>query len=104
VTGNIDALKSHALINDIHLEAFAPMQIAAIAYEVGKGLTTRINAKKYNEHFAENVFPDLEKNCLAVCDPKEQTYLSDFKKMQYTLDPKAAKKIGDTLNVQDEIK
>jgi len=80
------------------------MQIAAIAYEVGKGLTTRINAKKYNEHFAENVFPDLEKNCLAVCDPKEQTYLSDFKKMQYTLDPKAAKKIGDTLNVQDEIK
>ena len=38
VCENIEALKSHALLTDLHLEAFQPLQTAAIAFEVGKGL------------------------------------------------------------------
>ena len=71
VTSNIEALKSHALINDTHMEAFAPLQMAAIAFEVGKGFSHRTNVKKYYEHFSEIVVPNLEQNCVSVCDPNE---------------------------------
>ena len=37
-TEDIEALKTYALVNDLHMETYLPIQSATIAYEVGKNL------------------------------------------------------------------
>ena len=41
ITSSIEALKTYPLVNDLHMEAYQPLQVAAIAYEVTKGLVTQ---------------------------------------------------------------
>ena len=38
LTNSMDSLKNYALLNDLHLEAYLPFQMAGLAFEVGKGL------------------------------------------------------------------
>ena len=52
---NIESLKTYALVTDLHLEAYLPMQIATIAFDVGKGIIQKNKAEKYERHFAKNV-------------------------------------------------
>jgi hypothetical protein len=41
---NIEAVKSHALMTDLHLEAYLPVQMAALCYDICKGLVSKQNA------------------------------------------------------------
>ena len=70
-TNSIEALKSYAIITDVHLEAYLPFQVAGIAYEVGKGLVQAGKKEKYRKH-GYNVFKAMEKNCLNVIDPTSE--------------------------------
>ena len=65
---HINAIKSAALVTDMHLEAYVPIQSGLIAYEVCKGLANETSIKKLNEHFAKKVIKSLEKNALKACD------------------------------------
>ena len=68
LTNGVESLKNYAVLNDLHLEAYLPFQIANLAFEVGKGLMQPNKKEKYKKHTL-NVFKGLEKNCLNVCDP-----------------------------------
>jgi hypothetical protein len=48
---NIESLKTYTLTNDLHLEAYLPLQMAGIAFECGKGIVRKTGAKKYEQHF-----------------------------------------------------
>ena len=41
VVDSIEALKTYAIVTDLHLEAYQPLQIATIAYEVGRGIVKK---------------------------------------------------------------
>jgi hypothetical protein len=73
---NIEHLKTYSIVNDLHTEAFLPLQIANIAFEVGKGIVTKTRAPKYERHFVNRVVRKLEKNLLQVCDPQVDRYTS----------------------------
>jgi hypothetical protein len=66
---NIEALKTYAICNDLHMEAYQPLQMANIAFEVTKGLVTKARIEKFDKHFTKNVIKPLEKNCVNACDP-----------------------------------
>ena len=66
----IESFKTYALVNDLHMEAYLPMQMASVAYQVGMGLTKRETQTKYEKHFTKTVLKSLKKNMLSVCDPK----------------------------------
>jgi len=38
---NISALKTYTFINEMHMEAYLPLQSATIAYEVSRGVLPR---------------------------------------------------------------
>jgi len=80
---HIESLKTYTLTNDLHMEAYLPLQIASISFECGKGIVQKNRAKKYEEHFGKNLVKILEKNCLNVCDPENDLFVSKFKKMNY---------------------
>ena len=65
---NIENLKTYAITTDLHLEAYLPLQIANISFEVGKGLL-RDRSDRYAKHFVKKIIRPLESNCLKVCDP-----------------------------------
>ena len=82
LTNSMDSLKNYALLNDLHLEAYLPFQMAGLAFEVGKGLIQPNKKERFKKHTL-NVFKTLEKNCLNVCDPSCEE--SRFRKMQYKI-------------------
>ena len=41
LSDHVEALKTYALVNDLHMEAYLPLQTATIAFEVGKGILPR---------------------------------------------------------------
>ena len=68
----MEAFKTYALANDLHMEAFMPMQMASLAYQVGQGFSKRDNAGKYEKHFLKTIVKELKRNMMNVCDPKMQ--------------------------------
>ena len=67
---NIDSIKNYTLINDLHMEAYQPIQTATIAYEVSKALiTSNKQDERFKKHFVKRVLKDLELNCVDVCNP-----------------------------------
>lgn len=58
---NIEALKTHALSTDLHLESTLPIQIASIAFDVGLGTIMKKQFPKYRTNFKKRV-KILEKN------------------------------------------
>ena len=44
---NIEALKTHALTTDLHLESTLPLQTASIAFEIGLGSITKKQFGKF---------------------------------------------------------
>jgi hypothetical protein len=82
---SIEALKTYALVTDLHLEAYQPLQIATIVYEIGRGGVEKSRQAKYMQHFANKIIKNLEKNCLNVCDPNIDQFHSRYQKMNYRL-------------------
>ena len=64
----IEALQKYTLMNDLHLEAFLPLQTASIAFEVGKGLASKDKMHRYEKHVAEKVIKTLDESCLSVIE------------------------------------
>ena len=69
LTDNIESLKTSAMINDIHLEAYQPLQTASIAFEVGKCLVPPHKIDKFTKKFVNKVVRNLEKNVVSVMNP-----------------------------------
>jgi hypothetical protein len=65
---SIESLKTYSILNDIHLEAYLPLQIATLSFEVGKGLIMHGKKGKYKRHM-QSVMKSLEKNVVTYCDP-----------------------------------
>ena len=57
-------------MNDLHMEAYLPLQMASVSYQVGLGLTKRDTISKFDKNFTKNVLKSLKKNMVDVCDPK----------------------------------
>jgi hypothetical protein len=71
ITDGIEVLKEYALVNDLHMEAYLPLQTATIAYEVSNILNkvSKGPQDKFKKYFVQKMVAKLEKNCLNVCDP-----------------------------------
>ena len=41
LTDHVETLKTYTLVNDLHMEAYQPLQIATIAFEVCKSSVTK---------------------------------------------------------------
>jgi hypothetical protein len=80
----IEALKTYAIANDLHMEAYQPIQTATIAYEVAKGLIPSHKQEKYRTNFIRKVVRGLEKNCVDVCNPNSEKK-SRYAKMDYNI-------------------
>ena len=65
----MESLKTYTIVNDLHLEAYLPLQVATIAFDVAKGLAHKKDLERYKKYFATKVVRDLERNCIMVCDP-----------------------------------
>jgi hypothetical protein len=50
LTNSMESLKNYAVINDLHLEAYLPFQVAGLAFEVGKGLVQKHQKDTYKKH------------------------------------------------------
>ena len=73
MTDSIDALKRYALVTDLHLEAYLPLQTASIAFDVVRGVSQKEKAyTKFKKYFSTKVLKPLEKNLLNVCNPDIQ--------------------------------
>ena len=71
LTESIEAVKEYALVNDLHMEAYLPLQTATVAYEVTNILckVSKGPKEKFKKYFVQKCIKKLEKNCLSVCDP-----------------------------------
>ena len=78
----IDAVKNYALMNDLHMESYLPLQIATVAVEVGMGAVLKDKLERYKK-FCGNYISNLEKNCLRACDPSMDWLESRFRKWSY---------------------
>ena len=58
---HIEALKTHCLTTDLHLESTLPLQIASISYEVSSSLVKKKDYYKYRNNFKKRIAA-LEKN------------------------------------------
>ena len=81
---NIEALKTHALATDLHLESTMPLQIASIAFEVGIGAIIKKQYPKFRNNFRKRVRA-LQKNFNDCTDPFLDGYQSLFRKNFYEL-------------------
>ena len=81
---NIEALKTHALSTDLHLESSLPLQIASIAFEVGQGTIMKKQFPKFRKNFKKRI-DRLEKNFQDCSDPFLEGYESIFRKNFYEL-------------------
>ena len=52
---NIEALKTHALSTDLHLESSLPIQIAAIAFDVSIGAIMKKQYPKFRNNFKKTL-------------------------------------------------
>jgi hypothetical protein len=66
---NIEAVKSHALTTDLHLEAYLPLQMATLCYDICKGIVSKANTPKFQTYFASKVVKSLERNIVRIVDP-----------------------------------
>jgi len=66
INEKIEALQTYTTVNDLHLEAYLPLQIACIAYEVSKGAADKRKIQGFNRHFSKTVMKPLEKNLIGV--------------------------------------
>ena len=55
------------MVTDLHIEAFQPMHIASIAYEVCQGLVSTTKKEHFKNHF-DKMVQSLEANQLKVFD------------------------------------
>ena len=105
---NIEALKTHALATDLHLEATIPMQIASISFEVGIGAIMKKQYPKFRNNFRKRLRV-LQKNFNDCSDPYLEGHQSLYRKNFYELpdeyvnptksadvDPKKSKKGSHT--------
>jgi hypothetical protein len=81
---NIEALKTHCLATDLHLESALPLQIASIAFDVGIGAIMKKQYPKYRSNFKMRI-KTLEKNYQDCSDPFIEGYDSIFRKNNYEL-------------------
>ena len=51
-----------------------------IAFDVCKGVIQKAKVEKFNKKFAK-VIEKLEKNCIVVCDPRNDPKMYKFKKL-----------------------
>ena len=58
---HIEALKTHCLTTDLHLESTLPLQIASISYEVSSSLVKKKDYYKFRNNFKKRIGA-LEKN------------------------------------------
>ena len=77
----IDVIKTCSLATDLHMEAFLPLQMATIAFEVGKGITK--DPKKFIRFFGEIVHI-LEKKLVSICCDHPVTS-SRYQKLTYKI-------------------
>ena len=82
---NITELKKYAVMSDLHMEAYLPLQIANIAFDLGKCIVKKSGMEKYCQQVMKKVISPLERNLLNLCDPGEYQYVSRYKKMTYKL-------------------
>ena len=94
-----ESLKTYSIVNDLHLEAYLPLQMATIAFDVGKGLTSRKQAEHYKKHFYSKVMKDLEKNCIMVCDPAMDQSNSKFGKCSYKINSSTSEMVLDKITL-----
>ena len=97
-TDNIDALKTFAMVQDLHQEAYLPLQVATIAFEVSRGLASKDKVDKFKKYFTRKVFAELEKNCVTVCSKNSE--ISRFRKLSYKL-PQQCEKFWKPENTED---
>lgn len=83
---NIEALKTHSLSTDLHLESTLPLQIASISFQVGMGSITKKQFPKFRKNFKARL-RDLEKNFQDCSNPFIENYESSFRKNFYELPP-----------------
>ena len=85
---NIEGLKTHSLVTDLHLEAYLPIQVASIAYDVSSGAVVKKNYPKFRQNFRKKL-KVLEQNLMGCCDPEPdkrlKPHISLFQKNQYEL-------------------
>ena len=81
---NIEALKTHCLATDLHLESTLPLQIASISFEVGLGAIMKKQFPKYRNNFKKRIRM-LEKNYQDCSDPFIEGYNSIYRKNNYEL-------------------
>jgi hypothetical protein len=85
LTDSIEVLKTSSLVNDLHQEAYQPLQMAAVAYEVCKILVPANKAEKYKASFVKKVVNPLEKNVVNVVNPAVDREDCQYKKLEYNL-------------------
>ena len=112
---HIEALKTHCLTTDLHLESALPLQVASISYEVCSSLVKKKDYYKFRNNFKKRI-DDLEKNFQRCSDPTILDNESLYRKNYYELPadylvpkawandsdedskPKKKNKLGTTIN------
>ena len=77
----------------MHLEAYLPIQMATIAYEVSKASVSKDRQPKFKQYFMKQIIRSLEYKILGICDPGASYISSRFRKLQYKL-PSELKKFA----------
>lgn len=107
---NIEAIKSHALMTDLHLEAYLPVQMASLTYEICKSLVSKENAPKFQQNFAQKTIKSLEKNIVRIMDPMSGDESRRFPKIDYKLPKEIAEmmcekgKSGEEMSQKNNVK
>ena len=91
----MESLKTYTIVNDLHLEAYLPLQVATIAFDVGKGLAHKKDLERYKKYFATKVVKDLERNCIMVCDPSLDQSKCRFGKFNYKIPSYLTQYVGE---------
>ena len=81
---SIESLKTSCILTDLHMEAFAPIQTASIAFDVCQGLVRKKDVKRMNHYFGKTL-RKLEKNLVSCCDPVSAVNESSYRKGWYQL-------------------
>jgi len=57
-------------------------------------LVSKDKVAKFTKTFAQQIFPDLEKNCISVCNPATDNSDARFRMMNYKL-PESCEKVTE---------
>ncbi len=76
---HLEALKKSVQIEEMHLQAFLPFQIASICFEITSDLAKKKGRIQYRKNF-RNILTELEQNLLSSCEPdKFISFQSEFR-------------------------